>query len=49
MLDVRYSILDARCSMIAKGERVGYQSYRDLDIYKLAHKLAIEVHEILAG
>ena len=25
---------------------MAYQSYRDLDIYKKAHKLAIEVHEI---
>ena len=23
---------------------VAYQSYRDLDIYKKAHKLAIEIH-----
>jgi four helix bundle protein len=25
---------------------MGYQSYRDLDIYKKAHKLAIEVHQM---
>jgi len=25
---------------------VGYQSYRDLEIYKKAHKLAIEVHQM---
>ena len=25
---------------------MAYQSYRDLDIYKKAHKLAIEIHEI---
>ncbi|MFA5338216.1 MAG: four helix bundle protein [Candidatus Omnitrophota bacterium] len=25
---------------------MGYQSYRDLDIYKKAHKLAIEIHNI---
>jgi four helix bundle protein len=25
---------------------VSYQSYRDLDIYKKAHKLAIEIHEM---
>jgi four helix bundle protein len=25
---------------------VAYQSYRDLDIYKKAHKLAIEIHEM---
>ena len=29
-----------------KEEYVGYQSYRDLDIYKMARKLAIEVHEM---
>jgi len=23
---------------------MNYQSYRDLDVYKLAHKLAVEVH-----
>jgi four helix bundle protein len=27
-------------------KRMGYQSYRDLDIYKKAHKLAIEIHNI---
>jgi len=25
---------------------LAYQSYRDLDIYKKAHKLAIEIHEM---
>lgn len=25
---------------------MGYQSFRDLDIYKLAHKLAIEIHKM---
>ncbi|MQY58072.1 MAG: four helix bundle protein [Clostridia bacterium] len=25
---------------------MAYQSYRDLDIYKKAHKLAIEIHEM---
>ena len=25
---------------------MGFQSYRDLDIYKKAHKLAIEIHEM---
>ena len=25
-------------------EKVSYQSYKDLDIYKKAHKLAIEIH-----
>jgi four helix bundle protein len=28
-----------------KGRRMGYQSYRDLDIYKLSHKLAVEIHK----
>jgi four helix bundle protein len=32
--------------MVVKGGYVGWQSYRDLDIYKLASKLAIEVHEM---
>lgn len=27
-------------------EKVSYQSYRDLDIYKLAHKLAVEIHNM---
>ena len=25
---------------------MAYQSYRDLDIYKKAHKLTIEIHEM---
>lgn len=25
---------------------MAYQSYRDLDIYKKAHKLAVEIHEM---
>ena len=25
---------------------MAYQSYRDLDIYKKAHKLAIEIHKM---
>ncbi len=25
---------------------MGYQSYRDLEIYQLAHKLAVKIHEI---
>jgi four helix bundle protein len=25
---------------------MGFQSYRDLDIYKKAHKLAIEIHDM---
>lgn len=25
---------------------MGYQSYKDLEIYKLAHNLAIEIHEM---
>ena len=34
-------ILDAR-----KNRKMAYQSFRDLDIYKKAHKLAIEVHKM---
>jgi len=41
MLDAGYSMLDAR-----KREIMGFQSYRDLDIYKKAHKLAVEIHEM---
>jgi len=29
-----------------KRKTLKYQSYRDLDIYKKAHKLAIEIHEM---
>jgi len=25
---------------------MSFQSYKDLDIYKKAHKLAVEIHEI---
>lgn len=32
--------------MLVKGERVGYKSYKDLNIHKTAHKLAIEIHEM---
>ncbi len=32
--------------MLVKGKRVRYQGYKDLDIYKKARKLAIEVHKI---
>lgn len=28
---------------------MGYQSYKDLEIYKLAHKLAVEVHKMSLG
>lgn len=35
-------MLDARKRRIL----VAYQSYKDLDIYKKAHKLAIEIHEM---
>ena len=38
----RYSMPDTR----KRGIPVAYQSYRDLDIYKKAHKLAIEIHEM---
>jgi len=49
MLDTRCSMLDARCSMLDTRRRerhMTYKSYRDLDIYKKAHKLAIETHEM---
>ena len=56
MLDTRCSILDARYWMLDTGcwildagyfeEKVNYQSYKDLDIYKKAHKLAIEIHKM---
>ena len=46
MLDSGYLMPAAICLMVVKGEYMGSQSYRDLDIYKLAHKLAIEVHEV---
>lgn len=38
--------MDARFLMLVKGELVVYQSYKDLDIYNIAHKLAIEVHKM---
>jgi hypothetical protein len=41
MLDTRYWIVD-----ICKRLRVGYQSYKDLNMYKTARKLAFEVHEM---
>lgn len=25
---------------------MGYQSYRDLEVYKMAHSLAIEIHQM---
>lgn len=40
MLDTGYWTLEAGRKSVA------YQSYRDLDIYKKAHKLAIEIHEM---
>jgi len=48
MLDARCWMLDAGCSMLdaRRRKRVACQSYRDLDIYKKAHKLAIEIHEM---
>jgi four helix bundle protein len=27
--------------------KVKYQSYKDLEIYKMAHKLAVEIHEMI--
>ena len=49
MLDTRYWLLDDGCSMIAKGECVGWQSYRDLDIYKMAHKLGCFWQQLVAA
>ena len=38
---------DSRCSLLGDDRRlVAYQSYRDLDIYSKAHKLAVEIHEL---
>ncbi len=42
MLDTGYWMLDAGYFE----EKVKYQSYKDLDIHKKAHKLAIEIHEM---
>jgi len=42
ILDARYSMLDTCRRTIP----VAYKSYRDLDIYNKAHKLAIEIHEM---
>ena len=32
--------------MLARGIAIRYKNYRDLDIYKKAHKLAIETHQM---
>jgi four helix bundle protein len=32
--------------MLEKGKEMAYKSYKDLDIYKTAHKLAIEIHRM---
>lgn len=38
---------DSRCSLPGADRRlVAYQSYRDLDIYRKAHRLAVEIHEV---
>ncbi len=35
---------DTRYRMPERKEKMGFVSYKDLDIYKLAHALAIEIH-----
>ena len=32
---------------IQAGGRMSYQSYRDLEIYQLFHKLAVEAHNMI--
>jgi len=50
MRDARYLIFDTRCSILDRQEtvrrRLAYKSYKDLNIYKKAHKLAIEIHRM---
>jgi four helix bundle protein len=46
MYDTRFWMLDARYLMMRNGDEVGFQSYRDLDIYQRAHKLAVDIHEM---
>jgi len=44
ILDARFSILDAGYFE----EKVNYQSYKDLDIYKKAHKLGASfIHQFI--
>ncbi len=41
---------DSRCSLLGDDRRlVAYQSYRDLDIYRKAHKLVVEIHKMSLG
>ena len=44
MQDTGYKRQDTGCKMQDAGEEM--QSYEDLEIYKLAHKLAIEIHKM---
>ena len=38
---------DSRYSLLGDDRRlVAYQSYRDLEIYRKAHKLVVEIHEL---
>jgi hypothetical protein len=52
MLDARCLMLDARCLMldanhtVAAGGRKMTQSYRDLEVYQLAHQLGVELHRL---
>jgi len=39
-------ILDPGKKKTKKVAQMVYQSYRDLKIYQLAHKLAVEIHEM---
>ena len=43
MLDSRSWMLDSGC---LQGGIMGFQSYKDLEIYKVAHRLAIEIHQM---
>jgi len=46
ILDTRYWMQDTGCWMQDAGVKMGYKSYRDLDIYKKANKLAVDIHKI---
>ena len=49
MQDTRYTIQDAGslpCRPAGKMQAKKYKAYKDLDIYQLAHKLAVEIHKM---
>jgi hypothetical protein len=46
MLDSGCSMLDSEYSMFLEIGVMKYQSYKDLEIYKKAHKLAVEIHKM---